>query len=153
MSNLLDVKNNLLPNLKKLYNFFMYASCVAVLVALIMYLTGSKTQYNAQSLAPVIIVSGFVAMGLYIVSIVFDIRFLKYCAAIALLMAFLQFVITEINFYSNWIIATDPVAQDVINYYMTVTVLLFISTALSFVSAAMCKKAYYAEEKAKEAQQ
>ena len=146
MGNLLDVKSNLVPNLKKLYNIFMYASLVLAIVALAFYMTNGKTQYNSQKLAPIIIVMIIIAAVLYLVSIFFDIRYLKYGASVALLMAFLQFAITEINFFSNWIIATDPVADNVLTYYLTVAIVLLVSTVLSFVSAVMSKGAYYKQE-------
>lgn len=151
MGKITFVKSNLLPNVKKPYNFFAYASIVLTVVAMITYFINGKTQYNSQSLAPVVIVMAAIAVCSYLVSIFFDIRYLKYLSALALLMAFLQFFITEINFYSNWVIATDPVAGDVLAYYLSVLIILFLATVLSFVSAIVNKKAYYGEEKDKEA--
>ena len=148
MNNVLDVRSNLLPNLKKLYNILLYVSVITAIVALVVYATKGKTQYNSQTLTPVIIVSLIVAIALNFISVIFDIRFLKYGASVAMLMAFLQFVITEINFFSNWIIATDPVSDDMKIQYVLLAVFLLVATVLAFVSAIMCKKAYYKKEEA-----
>ena len=146
MENLLDIKSNIVPNLKKKYNFFMYASVVLAVIGLIFYLTRGKTQYNSQTLAPIVTVMLIISSALSIVSIFFDIRFLKYGSALALLMATLQFIIHEIDFYSNWIIATDPVSGDMIFYYMFTVIILLVSTVLAFIAASMNKRAYYAKE-------
>ena len=151
MDKIADVRSNLLPNVKKTYNFFVYASFILSVVSLILYISNGRTQYNAQSLAPIVIVMISIAIFTHIVSVLFDIRYVKYLSSLALLMAFLQFFIREINFFSNWVIAIDPVTGDIIAHYLSVLILLFVAAALSFVSAIMNKKAYYREEKDKEA--
>ena len=49
MGKITFVKSNLLPNVKKPYNFFAYASIVLTVVAMIMYFINGKTQYSAWS--------------------------------------------------------------------------------------------------------
>jgi|GEM_PF-2493936 len=130
-------------NLKKPSFYIAVCSCLLALVSLILYLAMGKTQYNSQKLATIIIVMLIIGMVLLIASCVLDIRFLRYGAAVAFLYAFLEYVITEVNFWSNWIIATDPVEASVLTQYFVITIIMLVATVLAFVTALMTKKQYY----------
>ena len=83
------------------------------------------------------------SVAFFVLALLFGSRWLHYGAALAMLYAFLEYVITEINFWSNWIIATDPVAPAVLQQYFLITGILLLATVGAFIAAAMAKKAYY----------
>ena len=150
MNILVDFKTEL----KKPSFWITVLSCVLALVGLIMYFAVGKTQYNSFKLATSMIVMLIIAMVLFVASMALDIRFLRYGAAVAMLYAFLKYFISEINFWSNWIIATDPVDPAVLTQYFVITILIFVATTGAFVGAVMTKKQYYkANEQSEEAAQ
>ena len=134
--------------IKKPSFYIAVISCILALVGLILYAAKGKTQYNGQKLAPIIIVMLILGMICIASSLVLNIRFIRYGAAVAILYAFLELVITEINFWSNLIIATDPVEGSVLAQYLLITILVLVATIGAFVSAIMVKRAYYAQEDA-----
>lgn len=139
MNILVDFKSQL----KKPSFYITVLSCILALVGLITYFSVGKTQYNSFKLATPMIVMLIIAMVLFASSCVLDIRFLRYGAAVAMLYAFLKFFISEINFWSNWIIATDPVDPSVLTQYFVITIIIFVATIGAFVGAIMTKKQYY----------
>ena len=142
MSILVDYKKEI----KKPSFYIAIISCILALIGLIFYMTKGKTQYNGLKLTPIIIVMLIIGMVCVAASLILNIRFLRYGAAVAFLYAFLELVITEINFWSNWIIATDPVDGNILTQYFVETILVLVATIGAFVSAVMVKKAYYKAE-------
>lgn len=128
---------------------FAVISCLLALAGLILYMMVGKTQYNSQSLANNIIIALIAAMVFLLLTVLTKIRLFSYAAAIALLYAFLEYVITEINFWSNWIIATDPVDPSVLRQYFIITGLFLFSMIFSMITAGLAKGHYYKNQEAK----
>ena len=135
--------SDLKSRLKKPIFYIALCSCLLALVGLILYISQGKTQYNGNQLTQVIVYGLVAAMAFFVLAMLVGSRWLHYGAALAMLYAFLEYVITEINFWSNWIIATDPVAPAVLRQYFLITGILLLATVGAFIAAVMAKKAYY----------
>ena len=125
---------------------------IAILLAgaaLAMYWFLGKTQYNSQSLANNIIIALAAGMVFLLLTALTKIRLFGYAGALALLYAFLEYVITEINFWSNWIIATDPVDPSVLRQYFIITGLFLLSMIFAMVTAGLAKGRFYKNQEAK----
>ena len=134
-------------SLKKPIFYVTLVSCLLALAGLILYEMNGKTQYNSNKLADVVIWGLVAAMALFILAIIFRHRLFHYGAALAMLYAFLEYVINEINFWTNWIIATDPVAPAVLQQYFLITGIMLVATIGGFIAAHMARKAYYRSSK------
>ena len=135
--------SDLKSRLKKPIFYITLCSCLLALVGLILYTSQGKTQYNGNQLTQVIVYGLIAAMAFFVLALLFGSRWFHYGAALAMLYAFLEYVITEINFWSNWIIATDPVAPAVLQQYFLITGILLLATVGAFIAAVLAKKAYY----------
>ncbi|MBR4210289.1 MAG: hypothetical protein IKQ96_08765 [Lachnospiraceae bacterium] len=118
-------------------------SCLLALAGLAYYYTNGKTQYNENKLAQIIIIMVIAAVVLAVLAMIIKHRLFLYGAALAMLYAFLEFVVTEINFWSNWIIATDPVSPEVLQQYFCITILFLVAMVLAFIAAGMAKGSFY----------
>ena len=136
-------------SLKKPVYVVSALSCLLALAGLFYYYTNGKTQYNENKLATIILIMAIAAIVLAVLGMLIKHRLFFYGAALAMLYAFLEFAITEINFWSNWIIATDPVSPEVLQQYFCITILFFVAMILAFIAAGMAKGSFY--RKAKEA--
>ena len=135
--------SDLKSRLKKPIFYITLCSCLLALVGLILYISQGKTQYNGNQLTQVIVYGLIAAMAFFVLALLTGSRWLHYGAALAMLYAFLEYVITEINFWTNWIIATDPVAPAVLRQYFLITGIMLLAAVGAFIAAAMAKKAYY----------
>ncbi len=141
--------SQLKSRLKKPIFYITLVSCLLALVGLILYTTQGKTQYNGNQLTQVIVYGLIAAMVFFVLALLFGSRWFHYGAALAMLYAFLEYVITEINFWTNWIIATDPVEPAVLTQYCVITIILLIAAVGAFIAAAQAKKAWYSSKEAK----
>ncbi len=139
--------SDLKSRLKKPVFYVALCACLLALVSLILYETRGKTQYNGNQLAQVIVYGLIAAMVFLVLSMLSGSRWFHYGAALAALYAFLEYLITEINFWSNWIIATDPVAPAVLTQYFLITGMMLAAAVLAFIAAHMAKKAWYRDRK------
>ena len=128
---------------------FAVIACLLAGAGLALYMVAGKTQYNSQSLANNIIIALIAGMVFLLLTAGTKIRLFGYAGALALLYAFLEYVITEINFWSNWIIATDPVDPSVLKQYFIITGLMLLGMIFAMVTAGMAKGRYYRMQEAK----
>ena len=135
--------SDLKSRLKKPIFYITLCSCLLALAGLILYTSQGKTQYNGNQLAQVIVYGLVAGMAFLVLALLTGSRWLHYGAALATLYAFLEYVITEINFWTNWIIATDPVAPAVLQQYFLITGIMLLATVGAFIAAILAKKAYY----------
>ena len=138
--------SDLKSRLKKPAFYVTLVSCLLALAGLILYEMNGKTQYNANKLSDAVVWGLIAGMAFSVLSMLLGHRFLHYGAALALLYACLELVITEINFWTNWIIATDPVAPHVLTQYFLITGILLLATAGAFIAAGMAKRSCYRKE-------
>lgn len=139
--------SDLKSRLKKPIFYVTLCSCLLALAGLILYLTNGKTQYNGNQITQAIVYGLIAAMAFFLLALLTGNRWLHYGAALAMLYAFLEYVVTEINFWTNWIIATDPVASNVLTQYFLITGILLVAAAGAFIAAGMAKKSYYSNGK------
>ncbi len=140
--------------LKNLFdkNFFkkphFYLSVLAFVLGLvfaIIYASKGATQYNQEKIASIIVVMSIIGLVAIALSSVINIRYLKHIAGISFLFAFLEYIATEVNFWGNLFIQTDPVPASVLSQYVTCVILVLLATASAFTAAVMNKRAYYRE--------
>lgn len=130
---------------KKPHFYIEIVSLVLSIVFLAIYSQSGATQYNQNKLASAVLTLLGIGITFSILSLVINIRYLKHIAAVATLFGFLEFFINEVNFWSNWIIATDPVAPEVVSYYISQTIIYFLAVVSGFVAAVLHKRNYYKE--------
>ena len=135
--------SDLKSSLKKPIFYVTVVSCLLALAGLILYQINGKTQYNGNQLSTVIIYGLIAAMVFFVLAVLTRNRWFHYGAALAALYAFLEYVIKEINFWTNWIVATDPVAPAVLTQYFVITIIMLLSAVGAFIAAGMAKRAYY----------
>ncbi len=139
MSNLAGSKGGI----KKSFIAITLISCVLALAGLILYYVMGKTQYNANQLTMPIVYGLGVAVVCFVCAVFTKIRWFSYGAALAMLYSFLEYIITEINFWTNLILATDPVEANVLTQYVLITGVILVGTIGAFIAAGMAKKSYY----------
>ena len=133
-------------NFYKKPHFYLSILAFALgLVFVILYSANGATQYNQETIAPIIVVMGIIGLVALGLSCVINIRYLKHIGAVALLFAFLEYIITEVNFWGNLFIQTDPVADNVLTQYVSSTVFVLVATIAAFTAAIMSKRSYYKE--------
>ncbi len=143
---IMGMLSDLKSRLKKPIFYVTLCSCLLALAGLILYMVQGKTQYNGNQLTQVIVYGLIAAIALFLLAMLTGSRWAHYGAALAMLYAFLEYVITEINFWTNWIIATDPVAPHVLTQYFLITGILLLATAGAFIAAGMAKRSCYRKE-------
>jgi len=141
--------SDLKSRLKKPAFYVTLFSCLLALAGLIFYELEGKTQYNSNKLADAVVYGLIAGMAFFLLSMLLGHRWLHYGAALAMLYALLEYVINEINFWTNWIIATDPVAPAVLQQYFLITGLILLATVGAFIAAHSARKAYYQGKEAK----
>ena len=141
--------SDLKSRLKKPAFYVTLFSCLLALAGLIFYELEGKTQYNSNKLADAVVYGLIAGMAFFLLSMLLGHRWLHYGAALAMLYALLEYVINEINFWTNWIIATDPVAPAVLQQYFLITGLILLATVGAFIAAHSARKAYYHGKEAK----
>jgi len=141
--------SDLKSRLKKPAFYVTLFSCLLALAGLIFYELEGKTQYNSNKLADAVVYGLIAGMAFLVLSMLLGHRWLHYGAALAMLYALLEYVINEINFWTNWIIATDPVAPAVLQQYFLITGLILLATVGAFIAAHSARKAYYQGKEAK----
>ena len=139
--------SDLKSRLKKPVFYVTLCSCLLALVGLILYLNNGKTQYNGNQLTMVIVYGLAAALVFFLLALITGNRWLHYGAALAMLFVCLEYIFAEINFWSNWIIATDPVAPQVLQQYFLRTGLMLISAIGAFAAAGIAKKRFYGNAK------
>lgn len=130
---------------KKPYFYISVVAFVLALIFVISYANNGGTQYNDEKITSSIVVMGIIGLVAIGISCVINIRYLKHIAAVALLFSFLSFIATEVNFWGNLFIQTDPVADAVLKQYVSNTVLILLADVLAFTAAIWAKRAYYKE--------
>ena len=131
---------------KKPAFYLAIVSCLLAGGCLFLYLTEGKTQYNSQMLSQAVLIGLIAGIALLLAFAFTGIRFLAYGGAVMLLYGFLELAITEINFWSNWIIATDPVEPAVLQQYFLITGLALGAVIFGFLVTGLAKGAYYRKE-------
>ena len=130
---------------KKPHFYLSTLAFVLGLIFLIIYASNGATQYNQETIASIIVtmsIIGLIAIGL---SCIINIRYLKHIAAVAFLFAFLEYIVTEVNFWGNLFVQTDPVPASVLGQYVSCTILILVASIASFVAGALAKRSYFKE--------
>ena len=130
---------------KKPYFYISVVAFVLALIFVISYASNGGTQYNDEKITSTIVVMGIIGLVALGISCIINIRYLKHIAAVVLLFSFLSFIATEVNFWGNLFIQTDPVAGVVLRQYVSNTVIILLADVLAFVAAIMAKRSYYKE--------
>ncbi|MBQ9482247.1 MAG: hypothetical protein IJU84_08795 [Clostridia bacterium] len=132
---------------KKPYYYILFASFALALASVIIYVSNGANEYNKENISGLIVAMLIAGMVFTAAAAVFELRYIKYVAYACLFYGFLQFVITELNFWGNFIIATDPVPAEAQRYYLSLTVIMLLSWVTILVSALWQKSSEYKKEK------
>jgi hypothetical protein len=123
-------------NKNKVSLIFGLAAAVCAVIALILYVTTGVTNFTANKLDGWVIGWLLVGVILSLISAVFDFKLLKYFTFISLLVAFLQFILFEIDYIANIFTSIDPTAITL--PFVATMVFCIVNVISSLISAIAC---------------
>ena len=147
--------NKKLSFLKNPGFYMMLAVCVLVLVSLCTYAANGATQFNKETIASSVIALCSVSVVLSVLCIVADVvlpatkfagllrwvRFIEYFIWLLLFGAFVELIVTEINFIGNVFVATDPVDTVFIVNYLVAIIPVLVGGIISLVAGLIGRRA------------
>ena len=137
--NFLDFKNK-----EKLPLILGAIALISAVVALVLYVTTGVTNYTVNKLDSLIVIMLIVGIALNAITIIFDVKIAKYAVYIAYLVAWLQFIVFEIDYIASIFVGIDN-TQVTMPFVLTLALLL-VATVLACISAAVKKDSPVAKE-------